>query len=63
MFCVWNFRLQKAGLLKNLKSPVSEHLWTVIMLKGSKHYLNLHVSIFVIVFDHSEKKSARKILF
>ena len=27
------------------KSPVSEHLWTVNMLKGPKDCLNLHGSI------------------
>ena len=59
----WTYRLQKAGLLKCLKSPVSEHLWTVNMLKGPKHCINLKGSIFVIFFDHSERKSARKTLF
>ena len=63
IICFWNYRLQKAGLLKCLKSPVSEHLWTVNMLKGPKHCINLHGSIFVIFFDHSERKSARKTLF
>ena len=43
-----NYRLQKAGSLKCLKSLVSEHLWTVNMLKGPKDCLNLHGSIFVI---------------
>ena len=33
------------------------------MLKGSKDCLNLHGSIFVVFFDHSERKSAEKILF
>ena len=28
------YRLQKAGLLNILKNPMSEHLWTVNMLKG-----------------------------
>ena len=59
----WNYRLQKAALLKCLKSPLSEHLWTVHMLKGPKNCLNLHGSIFVIFFDHSERKLAQKILF
>ena len=39
-----------------------EHLLTVNILKGSKLFLNLRGSIFVIFFDHSERKSARKIL-
>ena len=45
------------------KEPVTEHLWTANMLKGPKHCLNLHGRIFVIFFDHSERKSAQKILF
>ena len=63
IICFWNYRLQNAGLLKCLKSLVSEHLWTVIMLNGPKDCLNLHGSIFVRYFDHSERKAARKILF
>ena len=39
------------------KSLVSEHLWTVKMLKGPNR------SIFVTFFDHSEEKSAGKSLF
>ena len=54
----WNYRLHKAGLLKRPKSPVSQKLWTVNMLKDSKDYLSLHSSIFVIFFYPSEKKSA-----
>ena len=38
-------------------------LWTVKMLKGPKDCLNLHGSIFVILFGHSETKSAWQILF
>ena len=56
----WNYRLQIAGLLKSLKSPVSEHLWRVNMLKGPKHYLNRHGSFFAIFLDPSKRKSARK---
>ena len=63
MISFWNNRLQKPGLLKCLKSPVSEHLWTVNMLKCPKVYLNFHGTIFVTYFDHSERKSARKVLF
>ena len=55
--------MQKAGLLNCLKSPKSEHLWKVNMLKGPKDILNLHVSYFVIFFDHYERIPARKILF
>ena len=63
VICFWNYRLQKAGLLKCPKSRVSEHLWTVNMLIGPKHYINLQGSIFVIFFDHFERKSARKTFF
>ena len=56
LFISKNYRLQKAGLFKNLKSPVPEHLWTANMLKGPKHFLNLHSSIFLIFFDHSERE-------
>ena len=50
-----NYRLQKTWLLKCLKSPVSEHLWTVNMLKGPKHCLNLHGSTFAIFFEHYKR--------
>ena len=49
---------KKRSYLKAQKNPVSEHLWTVNTLKGPKHCLNLHRSIFVIFFDHSLRKSA-----
>ena len=58
----WNYRLEKAGLLKCLKGPVSEHLWTVNILKGHKDCLHVHGSIFVRFFHHSERKSAWKSL-
>ena len=58
-----NYRQQKVRLLKCQKSPVSEHLWTVNMLKGPKHCMNLHDSIFVTFFDHFERKSVPKNLF
>ena len=45
-----NYRLQKAWLLKCLKSPASEHLWRVNMLKYPKHCWNLHCSSFAIFF-------------
>ena len=63
MICFWNDRLQKAGLLKSLKSPVLKYLWTVNISEGPKHCLNLHRSVFVVFFDHSQKNSARKTLF
>ena len=59
----WNYRLQKAGLLKCLKIAVSEHLWTANMLKGPKHCLNLHGIIFIIFFAHSERQSGQKIAY
>ena len=63
LFFFWKYRLQKAEWLESRKSPVSEHFWTVKMLKGPKHFFNLHGDIFVFFFDHSERKSAPKILF
>ena len=59
----WKYRLEKAELLRCPKSPVSEHLWTVNMLKGPKHCLNPHGSISVIVLDRSERKSTGKSFF
>ena len=58
----WNYRLQIEGLVKCLESPVWEYLWTVNMLRGLKHWLNQHDSIFVEFFDKYEGKSAWKIL-
>ena len=57
-----NYRLQQAWLFKCLKRLVSEHIWTVNMLKVPKNCLNLHCSSFVVFFDHSERTSVRKIL-
>ena len=48
VICFWNYRLQKASLLKYVKSPLSEHLWTFNMLKGPKHLLKFRSIIFVI---------------
>ena len=59
----WNYIMQKAGLLKSLKSLVLEHWWTVNILKCPKHHLHLHGSIFVMFLGLSEKKSALKFLF
>ena len=58
----WIYRLQKEGLLKCLKNPMSEHLWSVNMLKEQKYCLNLHSSIFFIFSDCSERKWVRTIL-
>ena len=54
---------KKRSYLSAQKATVSEHLWTVNMLKGPKHCLNMDGSIFVMFFDHSEKKSPPKSLF
>ena len=62
MICFWNYWLEKLGLLKCLKSSVSQHLWTVNSLKCPKDCLNLHGSIFVIFLHQFERKSARKFL-
>ena len=63
MIFFWNYRLEKAGLLKWRKSLVSEHLRTVNMLKGPKHCINLQGSIFLMFFDQSEKKISSKNFF
>ena len=63
VICFINFRFQKQELLKCRKNSVSEHLWTVKILKRPKDSLNLHGTIFVIFFKHSERISAGKILF
>ena len=44
------------------KKPNVKTLMDSQHVKGSKHCLNLHASIFVIFFDHSEKISPRKVL-
>ena len=56
MICFCNYKLEKSGLPKCIKSPMSEHLWGVNMLSGPKHCLNLHGCIFVIFFDEFEEK-------
>ena len=48
-----NYGLQKTWLDKYLKSPISEHRSRVNMLKGLKHFWNLHDSTFIIFFHHS----------
>ena len=63
MICFWNYRLQKAALLKSMKSPVAEHLCAVNMLIAPKHCLNQHGCSFVIIFDDFKRKSSGKILF
>ena len=62
----WNYRVENVVLLTCLKRLVSEHLWMVKMLKRPKDCLNLNSNIFpfrvIMLFDHSERKSARKIM-
>ena len=53
----------KAGLLKCPKRCASEHLRKVNILKGPQHCITPDGSIFFILSDHSERKSARKTLF
>ena len=52
----WNYRLENVGLLKCVKSPVSEQLWTANMLKCPTDCLNLHGSIFFHFFWSPLKK-------
>ena len=59
----WNNRLEKAELLKCPKSPVSQHLWTVTILIGPKHCLNLPSSIFVIFLITLIKNQVQKLCF
>ena len=54
---------KKRSYLNAQKVTVSENLWSVNILKGSKHCWNPHGSILVIFLDHSEKISAPKTLF
>ena len=57
-----NYRLQKAWLVKCLKSSASEYLWRVNILKCPKHWWNLHGSSFVRFFYQSERIPVWKIL-
>ena len=59
----WNYRLQNMDLITCPKSPLLEHLWRVNMLKGLKNCLNLHGSVFVLLFHQSESESPLKCLF
>ena len=60
MSLIGGYRVKKTGLLTLLKSLVSEHLWTVNMLKGAKDRLNLRGSIFVIFFWYLWKEISSK---
>ena len=55
----WNYRVEKVSFLTCLKSHVSEHLWTVNMLKGPKTaYLCTAVFLpyFLITLKENELK-------
>ena len=45
------------------KATVSEHLWTVNMLKGPKHCLNMDGSIFVMFLITLKKNHLQKVYF
>ena len=57
-----NYGLSKTWLNHSLKSAVSDYPLTVNMLKGPKHLLNLHESIFISFFHPSQEKWFRKYL-
>ena len=50
VICFWNYRLQKAGLFKWQKSPISEHLWTVNILKTTERFLKSARQYFSHIF-------------
>ena len=52
----------KTWVDQSVKSVVSEHRLAVNILKGSKHLWNLRESVFIIFFDHSERKWLGKYL-
>ena len=59
VICFWIYRLQKAGLLKCLKSRVSEHLSTVNTLKRPKHCINfpaVYLSYFLSTLKGNQLK-------
>ena len=59
--CFWSYRRQKVGLLKCLKSPKSDHLWTDNMLKGQKKLLKSARQFFCHNFWSFRKKISSKI--
>ena len=50
-----NYGVQNTCLDKCLKGSVLEHPLRVNMLKGPKHCLSLHDSIFITSFHYSEE--------
>ena len=61
--CFWNIRLQKVALFKCLKSPVSEHLWTVNLLKGVKDCLICTVVSLSYFLTTLQKNHLEKFIF
>ena len=59
---LWNYALQKPGLDKRLKRPVSKNPSKNNMVNGPKHCWNLKNSFFTIFIDCSEEKGVWKIL-
>ena len=55
-----NYKLQNTWLDKCLKSPVSEHRWTVNMLHGPKQCCNMHGTTFIGFSHQSERIRVRK---
>ena len=54
---------KKRSYLSAQKATVSEHLWTVNMLKGPKHCLNMDGSIFVMFLITLKKNHLQKVYF
>ena len=52
------YRQQRTWLLKCLKSPVTEHLWTINMLNGPKHCPNLDNCSFAIFGNNFSSKNS-----
>ena len=50
-------KLKTTRLHKCLKSPVSEYPFTVNILKGPKHCLNMHDGCFIMFFHCSKRSS------
>ena len=63
VICFRNYRLQKAVLLKCIKSLGSEHLWTFNMLKCPKDCLNHHGSVFLIFLIALKENQLQKVCF
>ena len=60
VICFWNYTLQKAGLLKCPKSPISEHFWTANMFKRSETLLKSARQNFCQILWSFRKKISSK---